>query len=226
MIYPSLKEISFQIKTLFHPQSVAAYQKIRIGSEGDGGYVMLDDFTDIRLAVSGGIGGNDDWERAMSSRTKVIAHDPFDDEIVDRTYEFRNERLVSLNALLKDLPDYSVIGKIDIEGDEFDLFKNTDPALLRKFRQLVCEIHLQRVILDQTQLESFAKLNAVFNTIHIHGNNTAEVFVLNGIKVPKVFEITLANKDCYVYSDFVGKLPGELDRPCDPNREEIILLSD
>jgi hypothetical protein len=225
MSYPSLKQIALQIKTLFRLHAVNDYKKIRVGSDYDGGYVMLDDFVNISLAISGGVGGNDDWERALARKTKVIAFDITDDQILNRTYEFRNEKLTSLNSLLESFPNYSVIGKIDIEGGEFETFKNTEFNFLKKFRQLVLEIHLEKAILSQIQLDMFTKLNSVFNTIHIHGNNTAEVFTLNGIKVPKVFEITLANKDYYTYSEFVGRLPCELDRPSDPTKDEIELFS-
>lgn len=225
MNYPSLKQIALQVKTLFQLYTVSDYKKIRVGSEYDGGYIMLDDFADIDLAISGGIGGNDDWERAIAQKTKVIAFDIVNDPIINRPYKFINEKLISLNSLLAPYTNNSVIGKIDIEGSEFEVFKNTEVDLLKNFRQLVLEVHLEKAILNQIQLDMFTKLNAVFNTIHIHGNNTAEVFILNGIKMPKVFEITLANKDYYNYTEFVGTLPCDLDRPSDPTKDEIELFS-
>lgn len=225
MTYPSLKQIASQIKTLFQLHSVKEYKKIRVGSEYDGGYIMLDDFANINLAISGGVGRNDDWERSVAQKTKVIAYDIIDDQIPNRTYEFKNENLTSLNSLLNSFSNYSVIGKIDIEGGEFEVFKNTETYLLKNFRQLVLEVHLEKAILSQIQLDMFTKINSIFNTIHIHGNNNAEVFTLNGIKVPKVFEITLANKDYYTYSEFIGALPCELDRPNDPTKDEIKLFS-
>lgn len=225
MSYPSLKQIALQVKTLFHLHTVSNYKKIRVGSEYDGGYIMLDDFANIDLAISGGIGGNDDWEREVAQKTKVIAFDIVNDAITNRPYRFINEKLVSLNSLLSPYTNNSVIGKIDIEGGEFEVIKNTDVNLLKNFRQLVLEVHLEKAILNQIQLDMFTKLNSVFNTIHIHGNNTAEVFTLNGITMPKVFEITLANKDYYNYTKFVGTLPCVLDRPSDPTKAEIQLFS-
>jgi hypothetical protein len=225
MSYPSLKQILLETKKLFRLYTISDYKKIRVGSDGDGGYIMLDDFTNIDLVISGGIGGNDDWERALSQKAKVIAYDIVNNNIPNITYEFRNEKLTSLNSLLEPYTNNSIIGKIDIEGGEFEVFKNTETGLLKNFRQLVLEVHLEKAILSQIQLDMFTKINSVFNTIHIHGNNTAEVFTLNGIKVPKVFEITLANKDYYNYTEFVGTLPCELDRPSDPTKDEIDLFS-
>ena len=35
------------LASLFRPQKVVGYQKIRVGTAFDGGYIMLDDFADI-----------------------------------------------------------------------------------------------------------------------------------------------------------------------------------
>jgi hypothetical protein len=221
MTYPSLKEIATTFKTLFDIQSVVGFPKVRIGSEYDGGYIMVDDFVGVDFGISAGIGNNDDWEREIARKFPIVAYDPIDDNIPNMPYEFRNERLSCLNPLLENYSNNTLIGKIDIEGDEFEVFNNTDLELLSKFRQLVCELHIEHVMLTQEKINAIKKLTTVFNTVHIHGHNASKVFKFNNMIIPEIFEITLVNKSYYTFEPFTGSLPCELDRPIVPSLPEL-----
>jgi hypothetical protein len=50
----------------FQPHDVTGFEKSRLGAEGDGGYVMLDDFGAVRSALSLGIGQDVSWDTAIA----------------------------------------------------------------------------------------------------------------------------------------------------------------
>src|SRR5262245_44419895 len=53
---------------LIQPVKINEVDKIRVGSEADGGYIQLGDFKRLSLALSLGIGDNDDWDLATAKR--------------------------------------------------------------------------------------------------------------------------------------------------------------
>ena len=62
------QRLFLKLASMFTPQEVVGFEKIRVGSELDGGYVMIDDFQGIELALSFGVGGNADWDHAIARR--------------------------------------------------------------------------------------------------------------------------------------------------------------
>ena len=61
------KQIRFLLQ-LLRPVKIDEFNKIRVGSEFDGGYVQLDDYERLSLALSLGIGANDDWDLATARK--------------------------------------------------------------------------------------------------------------------------------------------------------------
>lgn len=147
------------IKTIINymrPHSAVGYQKIRIGGDYDGGYVCIDDFKNINLAVSGGVFDDDRWEIEISKEKHIltIAFDPciFKDTST-LNYKLFGGKLEAypetnnsmLDVLLLNYDENEIIGKFDIEGDEWNLLKFTTSETLSKFRQLVVEFHLHKI---------------------------------------------------------------------------------
>merc|ERR1712232_977291 len=67
--------------------------------------------------------------------------------------------------------------KIDVEGDEWDVFRTASPLLLNKFRQIIVEFHwpMLGAQADDNRLEArmsaMRNLLAVFVVVHVHANN-------------------------------------------------------
>lgn len=130
-------------------QQSGRLEKIRVGSAADGGYIQLNDFTNITHAISLGISTDDNWDISLALRG--IPVDQFDHSILEAP---TNHRLLSFSrkrisvyrsaetATLEDivapyfrpgLPD--LILKMDIEGDEWDVLDKTSAETLRTERQ-------------------------------------------------------------------------------------------
>ena len=56
------------VMRLLRPQRALGTTKVRIGSEHDGGYVMLDDFQGLDRALSFGVCDNDSWDLQVAER--------------------------------------------------------------------------------------------------------------------------------------------------------------
>ena len=97
---------------------IIEFGKIRVGSEADGGYVQLDDYKRLSLALSVGIGNNDDWVLATAKRGVPVRQF---DHTIDRApsnlslLEFKSKKIsgvkcsdtVTLSELVAEHPDRS-----------------------------------------------------------------------------------------------------------------------
>lgn len=226
------KYLTEKIKKSLHiltPHNTLNYSKIRIGNkEKDGGYIMIDDFKDIRIAISGGIGTEDSWEREIvSNNISVEAFDtnPSNFDVPYRffvtpltTYHYGN---TTLDMILSGYKNYEAIMKLDIDGAEWALFENTSLDTLNKIRQIVIEIHLQGNLLNLiNHYPIFDKLSKLFKVVHVHGNNYGDRFLFENKMIPDVMELTFANKNYYTLVPSNETFPTHLDKPnCKSNLE-------
>lgn len=212
---------------LLQPHHALNYSKIRIGDKDkDGGYIMIDDFKDIRVAISGGIGTEDSWEREIIS--KNIPVEAFDIKPSDfkTSYRFFVTSLndITLSMVLSGYKQHEAIMKLDIDGDEWSLFENTSVETLNKIRQMAIEIHLNNDPANLIKYYSiFGKLNTLFKVVHIHGNNYGNTFLFDNFILPDIIELTFANHHYYKLLPSHEVFPTELDRPNGKEYPEIQL---
>jgi tetratricopeptide (TPR) repeat protein len=226
---------------LLKPNKAVGFKKIRVGSAADGGYIQLNDFTNITHAISLGVSTDDNWDVSLALRG--IPVDQFDHSILEAPTSHRllnfHRKMVSAHrsaetTTLEDivapyfrhgLPD--LILKMDIESDEWDVLDNTSAATLSRFAQIVCEFHSLHLLRDpQFQmrvLRVLEKLGRQFSVIHTHANNFGGFSVMADKAIPHVLEVTYANRDRYSIGGSDESLPTSLDFPCDPYAEEILL---
>jgi hypothetical protein len=175
--------------SLLKPAAVVGENRIRVGRDGDGGYVMIDDFQGIDGAVSLGVGDDVSWdEQIAGSGIDVWQFDPtvagppaphalFHFEPLRAAGE-DGEGAVCLETILRTRlagRNGMKLLKIDIEGDEWAVFNATSQDVLATFKQIVCEFHR----LDRLGEEEFAgqvratleKLAHTHFVYHVHGNN-------------------------------------------------------
>jgi Methyltransferase FkbM domain len=123
------------------------------------------------------------------------------------------------------LSNKKIILKIDVEGAEYPVFN--DPAvydLLHNSIQILMELH--DVEKNLPSLESFMdNISKTHSLIHVHANNHAETFRLNGKDVPQALEVTfLLNKYLpeKVLSTQTYPIKG-LDQPCNKTKPDLAL---
>ena len=209
------------------------FQKMRIGREADGGYVIavIPNQT-YDLLLSGGISDDISFEEhflQVYDQTKCIALDGTVNQLPttnDRIMfikknigKFNTAELTNLHDIIESYK--SIFVKMDIEGAEIDWLKSLTEDHLNKFDQIVMEFHYPFTEKDN---EAFRKLNVNHALIHFHGNNNCGVRNIEGLNIPNVFECT------YIHLKFINKLelnkeslPTIYDRPNFNHNPEIFL---
>ena len=128
--------------------------KVRVGCPYDGGYVMLDDFGGVVVAVSCGVGTNWAWDHEIAERgirVRQFDEKAYSDEGKWPLIDFTALRIAGSPRAGQTTLDEIVAGlnaapatallKIDIEGAEWDVFEAAGDATLSAFSQIVVEFH-------------------------------------------------------------------------------------
>lgn len=242
-LYNLLKELQ--------PFDQPSQDRIRIGSEGDGGYVLLDKgLEDIDVLYSYGVENNSDFERMFCENYSAIAR------LYDHTVDaapvesnllfFHKEGIGSkktkhCNTLENHIEQNkdkgkNMILKMDVEGAEWDTLPNIPDAVFGLFDQLVIEIHFLHSKTPQNKGDNLSeseiakknnalkKITQSYYLYHVHANNYSPLFYYNGLKIPNCMELTFVNKKVFKPSRRSECIfPTVLDRPCNPERKDIDL---
>lgn len=225
------------------PRRAVGVRKLRVGGEGDGGYVMLDDFAGIGGALSFGIGPDCSWDADVADRG-IPVHQY--DHTVDgpptphRGFRFFRtaigaqpgegcESLGGATAKLAAPDSDRLLLKVDIEGAEWEMFDAATVAELARFAQIVVEFHHLHRVLDpawRARAERvLRKLRARFEVVHVHGNNAGPHALIGQVPVPDIIEVSYARSATYRCEDTDEIFPTPLDRPNVPGRADLFLGS-
>jgi hypothetical protein len=222
------------------PFSVAGFEKIRIGSGNDGGYVCVDDLAPIACCISCGIGDNDDFDLDLARQGISVLQFDHTIEAAPSRHEklrFFKERIAArpengaktLSSLVQTQNGQGpcVLLKIDIEGDEWPVFDDLPEKDLACFRQIVAEFHGLEQIFDSLHAARmnrvFAKLEKHFFACHVHANNCCPMSIIGGVPMPHLIEVTFASRLVYEPTDSKQIFPTSLDAPNDAARADYRL---
>jgi hypothetical protein len=224
------------------PRRSRRFGKIRLGRDGDGGYVLLDDFTGVSAALSFGIATECSWDTAIAERDiDVYQYDHTVNGPPTANARFRffkkeiaavsSDQAESLGSALAKLPSTAerAILKIDIEGAEWDVLGAATSAELTRFSQIVSEFHGFENAADPDWREKarrvLAKLRSIFDIVHVHANNYGSLNIIANVAIPSTFELTLANRAIYECDETDEVFPTALDQPNWAGRPDIFLGS-
>lgn len=161
----------------------------RLGRLTDGGYVLdVETIVTVETCFTYGVGLDTSFELELLSINPTVIiylHDPIDfNHVLPERMFYYKERLSNKK--------HTGLLKIDVEGDEYEFF-NSNPDL-SEVSCLIVEFHFVDTQRDLF-LQTVAKLNLSFDTIHVHGNNYGRL--VNGL--PTVLEITFKRKPTIQY---------------------------
>ncbi|MFV0280965.1 MAG: hypothetical protein ACK5JM_09450 [Rhodoblastus sp.] len=228
---------------LLEPRRVEEAVKARFGSVHDGGYVMLDDFSDLNMALSFGVSVDDSWDLEIARRgVRVLQFDhtidaaPSSHELL----QFHKTMIAAspgpgretLSNLVRThsrpgRPD--ILLKIDIEGDEWSVFAETPIEEIGRCAQILCEFHDLRLLCNEDVMRKvrgvFEKLTSRFAVAHVHANNCGPLCNVANVPVPDVLEILYVNRERYRTAATDELFPTALDAPNRPSMPDIYLGS-
>ena len=202
---------------------------IRIGSKGDGGYLIPNDLDGIEYCFSPGVNTISDFENDLADRgIKCFLADysvdapPFlrPEFVFDKMFvgSFDEGCYYTLQSWKeKYLKSYSgdLILQMDIEGSEYEVIFNLPDTLLRQFRIMVIEFHYLDRLFDPFVFSiysaSFRKILTQFHVAHIHPNEIGGSCKVDNVEIPKVMEFTFINKRRVHATTPARRFPHRLD---------------
>jgi hypothetical protein len=223
------QEIKSFLKRIHPKESIKPL--IRIGPDGDGGYLLPDDLGGIVACFSPGVDQESRFELQLAERGMEVF---LADYSVEKS-NFEHSRFhftrkfigamdhgiyMSLDTWVKEsLPHDSnsdLLLQMDIEGFEYESIFSMSQTLLNRFRFIVIEFHSFDRIFERV---FFHNLNRIFDKllinhsiVHIHPNNYKKPVKINGIDIPTFLEITLGRNERVHPHVFVKPGPHPLDQ--------------
>jgi len=202
------------------------YNKIRIGKEYDGGYVIADLPINYEQLISAGVADDISFEEEFVEKynTSCIA---FDGTVNSFPATTKNITFIKKNiGTINDaettnltMKNGKYFLKMDIEGAELSWIRSLE---FLDYEQMVIEFHFPFSYEDTFVFE---KLNVNHYLIHFHANNCCGVRVHNNILIPNVFECTYLNKKYFKNPPLLNTecIPSSLDRKNVISNEEIYI---
>ena len=206
----------FEALSLLTPYDLPAERKIRIGGPGDGGYVLVDRLRATQPVMSFGVGPSVAFDLHMAERGhRVLLFDHTIEALPGEHAGFTwyregvagagdaAQRLFTLADHMAKLPHGAEgpILKLDVEGAEWNVLTETSMGLLRRFEQIVVELHelprLEERRFRSMAWKALATMSSAFTLCHVHANNFGGIQTVCGFPVPETLEVT------YIRSDLV-----------------------
>lgn len=228
------------IKLLFPKKSIESL--VRIGPNGDGGYLIPDDLEGIAACFSPGVDLESGFEYSLAERgLKVFMADYSVEKpkLNHSNFHFTKKYLASrnddrfmtldswVNEVLPSGNSSDLLLQMDIEGFEFECIFSMSPELLQRFRIIVIEFHEMYRLFDQTYFKVFSavleKLLVNHSVVHAHPNNVRPPLIINSIELHPFMEFTFLRNDRVIADEYVSNFPNPLDR--DNTSNESIHLS-
>lgn len=232
--YPKIKRLINSIKV--HD---LGYKLLRMGPNGDGGYLIPDVLQTITTCFSPGVGKLHGFEKDLSKRGIKIY---MADKSVERpnlpienyrfikknigTYE--DEDTITLDAWINNCEIKSnILLQMDIEGSEYEAINSISEKNLNRINVMIIEFHhFEQVFTKLGYLvinNTLKKVLKYFDVAHIHPNNSCNSYKIKELIIPSALEITFLNKKLTLKKENISIIPNKLDYKNILNKPDIFL---
>jgi hypothetical protein len=222
-----------------HPRTTS-FDLIRVGGEGDGGYLVPDDFEGIVGCFSPGVDVVASFESAIVARgipcflaDASVSGPPIADPLIHFDQKFLgvvdDDVTTTMDAWVKTYaaPTGDLILQMDIEGAEWPVLLNMSNEVLNRFRIIVLELHFLERLFDQVGFDFiFASLDRLlrrYHVVHLHPNNIVSPVTASGLTIPRLLEVTLLRNDRARPTGYAKQFPHPLDRQNLTDRRDNVL---
>ena len=225
--YVDEKSLSRFLERLYPVKT--GHDLIRLGSEGDGGYLLPDDLEGVTTCFSPGVSENSSFELDLYERFNIESY------LCDNSVSWPSVDCDGFNFIKKHLNSFTdsnamtleswvatympesgdSILQMDIESAEYNVIIHTDKSIFDRFRILIIEFHnfhyLFNKIGHRTLVSCFDKLLDNFRVVHIHPNNNGGVRTYGNFVIPSEMEFTFLRKDRISDYSYANEFPHPLD---------------
>lgn len=201
---------NMNIYNFIRPMEVLGLKKIRIGRKGDGGYILLDDLNNIKIAYSFGIGDEISFDIDLSDKNidvfmydHTITNIPINNSRLHwkklgiSGLTTKNENMKTLPELIKEnghFNEKNMLLKIDVESFEWDVFQYLPLNILKQFKYIVGEFHFSP-LKKYNYYFILKRLQTTHQIFHLHCNNLGGIIDLDGYKICDSLEISYIIKN-------------------------------
>jgi hypothetical protein len=180
---------------------------VRVGADGDGGYLVPDDLTGIAACFSPGVAESATFEDALASRgiPSFMADYSVDAPPVSNPmFRFEKKFLgmedsashTTLESWMQRSGPFvsDLLLQMDIEGGEYEVIFDASNDTLARFRIIVIEFHYVAAYLCNPlsfkwMQATFRKLLKHFDVVHVHPNNWDPPQLVSGYLIPPDFAL-------------------------------------
>jgi len=239
---PVLQADLFELLNLIRPWQMVSEHKVRMGADGDGGYVMPSCSLRSNTVLSIGIGNEVSFDNRLAelgARVLQFDHTIEPPPSTRAGLEFHrlgwgprdNHPFVSLRSMVR-MIDWSAarhpILKFDTEGAEWECLDTADSDDLDRFEVLTGEFHAFDRLVDRNYFDKalrvFQKIEKTHRVIHLHANNAGGMVMLGGLPFPRLLELTfMRRRSASFHGHSAEPIPGPLDRPNLPQLPDLVL---
>ena len=202
---------------------------IRVGPDGDGGYLVPDDIEGIRYAFSPGVSDESGFETDLADRgMQLFLADKSVDAPAEKHANFSfdkkfvgclsDESFMTLDGWKnRYIADYrgDLLLQMDIEGFEYETLMAASAELMSQFRIMLIEVHFLEQLLSRPWFDLvsrfFRKLLATHSVVHIHPNNCCGSVKTMGLELPRIMEFTFYRNDRITKREYATQFPHPLD---------------
>lgn len=209
---------------------------IRLGGDGDGGYLVPDDLTGIESCFSPGVNNFKDIEDHLARTYRIRSYlcdyssdlEKFKTPLIEGMQFFEKKWLdvapspdnLDINTWIAEhsSPSSELLLQMDIEGAEYRNLMHLSPDLLQRFRVIVLELHGLKSLRDAMFRRgvfqpALRHIGQHFASVHVHPNNCCGAVTLDdSLVLPDIIEVTFLRRDRLQASRERLLLPNPLDR--------------
>ena len=215
---------------------------IRLGDDNDGGYVVPNDFKEVKFCFSAGVGNLIKFEQDCLNKFNIKSflcdYNNIKNPRIINCFDFTKKKIsvintndnLTLNKWIKNknINDNEFILKIDIEGSEYETLLNISDENLQKTRILIVEFHrlrdIRNVLFYQIFNSVLDRLLDNFYIVHLHPNNAGKNIKIHEFNIPDLMEITFIKKNrVKKKSKKHISYPLSIDQKCVLEKEDIFL---
>jgi len=213
-------------------------EKVRLGTDCDGGYVIGTGIGQYDCYISAGVSTEESFSRDFIHKYGMTRENSFafDGTIHRYPTEYTNqitficknigaEKNEHTANLIYFMEKYkNIFLKMDIEGSEYCWMSILTQDMLSTFKQIVIEFHgiydeVSHGFTREQKRNCFQKLADTHYLIHVHGNNYSRLMENN---LPNVMEFTYVRKDCFLVPPPLNQTPLPIPGLDMPNRKNHV----
>jgi len=202
------------IYQIIKPKKVLGKKKIRIGEKSDGGYILLNDFDNIKIAYSFGISDEISFDKDLADKNiDVFMYDHTIEKLPFQNSKFHwkkigltekkgiHNNMKTLDELIKENGhenEKNMILKLDIEGSEWNVLYYINKEILMHFKYIIIEFHFEKLF-KSLFLKVLNKLNKTHQIFHLHCNNLGSLINIDEYNICSSLEVSYIIKENYSF---------------------------